>query len=171
MKTYTLLACVAALGLAFSGTASAQNVRVGVGVNIGAGRDGLSLRIGVGGRDRDRDRDWRSLPPRCEPPVVVVPPCNPPVVVVEPCHAPIQVTVNEIVDYREESYIVGYTKGFDRVWDHSCRRWVLVEVKVPVWGVRRVPVIVTRVITADWCVERACYGYTDRQGCFKRVER
>lgn len=192
MKKITLLVCAAALGLAFSGTASAQDVRVGVGVSIGSGRDGISVRVGVGDRDRGRwdrhdrhdrwDRHnrndrwdrWDRRPPvivvpaPC-PPVVVVPPrCEPPVVVV---HAPIQVTITEIVGYRDERYISGYTKGYQRVWDSRCREWRLVEVDVPVYSIRQVPITATRVVTANWCTERLCYGYTDNAGCFQRVER
>ena len=185
MKTITLLACAAVLGFAFSGTASAQDVRVGVGINIGSHRDGFSLRIGVNDRHDRRDRwdrhdRWDRRPPvvicpppRCEPPVIIVPAprCEPPVVIVEPCPAPIQVTITEIVGYRDERYISGYTKGYERVWDRRCGKYVLVQVDVPVYSIRQVPITVTRVVTANWCNQRRCYGYTDNQGFFQRVER
>lgn len=180
MKSFTLLACAAVLGFAFSTTAQAQDLRVGVGVRVGSGRDGFSVRIGVGDRHDRCDRWGRRPPvivmpaPRCEPPVVVYPAprCEPPVVVVErPCHAPIQVTITEIVGYRDERYISGYTEGYELVWNRHCRRYDRVRVDVPVWSVRRVPITVTRVVSADWCIERNCYGYTDSSGCFQRVER
>ncbi len=198
MKTITLLACAAVLGFGFSSSASAQDVRVGVGVSVGSGRDGFSLRIGVGDRDRhgrwdhndrwERHDRWDRRPPvvivpapRCEPPVVIVPAprCEPPVVVIpsprcEPpvvVHAPIQVTITEVVGYRDERYISGYTEGWERRWDYQCRRYVLVRVDVPVYSIRQVPITVTRVVTANWCNQRLCYGYTDNQGCFQRVER
>jgi hypothetical protein len=198
MKKITLLVCAAALGFAFCSTASAQDVRVGVGVSIGSGRDGISVRVGVGDRDRgrwdrhdrhdrwdrhdrhdrwdrhDRHDRWDRRPPvvvvpaPC-PPVVVAPPrCEPPVVVV---HAPIQVTITEVVGYRDERYISGYTKGYQRVWDRHCRDWRMVEVDVPVYSIRQVPITATRVVTANWCTERLCYGYTDSSGCFQRVNR
>lgn len=189
MKTITLLACAAVFGFAFSGTASAQDVRFGVGVRVGSGRDGFSVRIGVNDRhdrhdrhDRwDRhDRSPRHCPPvvvypapRCEPPVVILPAprCEPPVVIVEPCHDPIQVTITEIVGYRDERYISGYTKGYERVWDRRCGKYVMVQVDVPVYSIRQVPITVTRVVTANWCNQRRCYGYTDSLGVFVRVER
>lgn len=182
MKTITVLSCAAVLVLGFVSTASAQDVRVGVGVNVGSGHDGFSLRIGIGDRDRygrwdryDRyDRCDRRPPvvivpaPRCEPPVVVVPaPCPPPIVV----HEPIQVTITEVVGYRDERYISGYTEGWERRWDYHCRRYVLVRVDVPVYSIRQVPIVSTRVVIANWCSERLCYGYIDSRGCFQRVER
>lgn len=194
MKTITLFACAAAFGFAFAGTASASDVRVGVGVRIGSERDGISVRIGVNDRNdrrdnrhyddrrwdrRDRHGNWdrypRSYPPvviappRCEPPVVIVPaPCPPPVIVI---HEPIQVTITEVVGYREERYISGYTKDCQRVWDRRCREWKTIEVEVPVWSVRTVAVTATRVVTANWCHERLCYGYNDNNGVFVQVQR
>ena len=178
MKTITLLACAAVLGFAFSSTASAQDVRFGVGVHVGSGRDGFSLRIGVNDRHDRHDRwDRRDRNDRWErpcPPVIVYPAprCEPPVIIVEqPCHAPIQVSITEIVGYRDERYISGYTKGYQRVWDRRCGKFALVQVDVPVYSIRQVPITVTRVVTANWCNERVCYGYTDNQGSFQRVER
>lgn len=196
MKSITLLACVAILGSAFSHTASAQDVRVGVGVD----RDGFSFRIGVNDRHNDRrdrndryDRNdrrgdhrrpgypvYRPLPPivilpapRCEPPVVIVPPCEPPVVVVQPpvCNPPIEVTVTDIVGYRSESYLVGYTKKCELIWDRHIRNYRKVEIDVPVYGVRQVPITVTRVVIASWSNDQSCYGYVDGQGTFRRVQR
>ncbi|MCC7529333.1 MAG: hypothetical protein IT342_12490 [Candidatus Melainabacteria bacterium] len=178
MKTITLLACAAVLGFAFSGTASAQDVRFGV--RVGSDRDGFSLRIGVNDRHGRHDHwqrydrwDRHDRSPRHCPPVVVYPAprCEPPVVIVEPCPAPIQVTITEIVGYRDERYISGYTKGYERVWDRRCGKYVLVQVDLPVYSIRQVPITVTRVVTANWCDQRRCYGYTDNQGFFQRVER
>lgn len=192
MKSITLLACVAILGCTFSNTASASDVRVGVGVD----RDGFSFRIGVTDRNNDyydrHDRFnrrgdhrrpgfpvYRPVPPvvilpapRCEPPVVVVPPCEPPVVIQPPvCNPPVEVTVTDIVGYRSESYLVGYSKKCELVWDRRIRGYRTVEIDVPVYGVRQVPITVTRVIIATWFNEHSCYGYIDTQGLFQRVQR
>jgi hypothetical protein len=186
MKTITLLACAAVLGFAFSSTASAQDVRFGVGVRIGSDRDGFSVRIGVNDRHDRHDRhgrhdrwdrnDRHDRHDRWDrrPPVIILPAprCEPPVVIVQqPCHDPIQVTITEIVGYRDERYISGYTKGYERVWDRGCGKYVMVRVDVPVYSIRQVPITVTRVVTANWCTQRLCYGYTDNHGSFVRVER
>jgi len=169
MKTITLFACAAALGFAFSNPASAQDLRFGVGVRVGSGHNGFSFNIGV----NDRHDRWERFPRQGPPPFVIVsePPCLPPVVVAEPCHAPFELTVSETVGFRDERYISGYTKGCQLVWDRQCRSYRRVEVDVPVYSIRQVPVTVTRVVTASWCSERVCYGYTDRQGCFQTVQR
>lgn len=190
MKTITLLACAALIGSVFASPASAQDVRVGVGVSVGSGRDGFSVRIGVGDRhDRRYDRNdrwdrhdrndrWgrhdRNDRWDRRPPIVILPAprCEPPVVIVQqPCHDPIQVTITEIVGYRDERYISGYTKGYERVWDRRCGKHVLAQVDVPVYSIRQVPITVTRVVTANWCTQRLCYGYNDSHGTFVRVER
>lgn len=181
MKTITLLACAALIGSVFASPASAQDVRVGVGVSVGSGRDGFSVRIGVGDRhDRRHDRhdrwDRHDRHDRWDrrPPVVILPAprCEPPVVIMQqPCRDPIQVTITEIVGYRDERYISGYTEGWERRWDRGCRRYVMVRVDVPVYSIRQVPITVTRVVTANWCTQRLCYGYHDNQGAFVRVER
>lgn len=192
MKYTTLLAFVAVLGCTFSSSAFADDVRVGVGID----RDGFSLRIGVNDRHNDShgryDRNahrgdyrrpaypvYRPLPPVivvqppvCLPPVVIAPRCDAPVVVRTPvCNPPIEVTVTDVVGYRSETYLVGYSKKCELIWDRCIRGYRKVEVDVPVYGVRQVAITVTRVVIATWSNEGSCYVYVDGQGAFQRVQR
>lgn len=188
MKRIALIVATLVVGFGFSSTASAQD---SLRVRIGNGDFGFSLNIGD--RHRHRRPPVYCPPPRRDCPPVYTPPvycppqppvyCPPPAPV---CHDPIQVVIRETVGYRTERVFVGYTEervftGYSRVcdrqWDRRSRCYVSVWrdvpqyrcVQVPQYECREVPIIVERTVTATWCPQRQCYGYTDRHNVWQRA--